>query len=193
MQTYEITKDWIVKKLISSLKALYENERKLLTDELGERAVIFRLGLIMAKKFKPADVYAEYNKKHDTDGNSLAKSLGDLQSTSYPDLLVFSNENNDNRANKLVIEAKMGYQDYNCEEIERDKKKLTYFTQDNKEYRYMIGAHILLDKDFFVIIYFENGTILSAERYDKTPQKWKKRSGVCRKYNSRNEFKSILR
>lgn len=189
MQTYEITKDWIVKKLISSLKALYKNERKLLIDELGERAVIFRLGLIMSKKFKPAYVCAEYNKKHDADGNTLSKSLR-IQKTSYPDLLVFSNEENDWRPNKLVIEAKMDYQYHDQFDVQHDKRKIKFFTNNNEEYKYIVGTHLLLGKDFFIIAYYENANLLKLERYEENHGKWKKMKVSNNiDYNTHQEFR----
>ena len=194
IKTTDIAKEWLKEKLIASLKSFYEKERHLLIDELCERAVTFRLGLIMATKFRPVSVYAEYNKKHDADGRAWPKSLGLLQDISYPDLLVFSNDEPDEKPNKLVVEAKLDYRNQSSEDISHDKEKLIYFTDQDKEYRYIIGAHLLLGKDFFTIAYYENGRLSTAEQYCKPRSRWRKRgSNDPLDYYTISEFRSIIR
>ena len=180
MHTAEINKAWLERKLICCIKSFFKNERQLLEDELCERAVTFRLGAKMIKCFQPADVYAEYNKRHDASGCTLAKSLGSSQATSYPDLLVFSNDPEDLHPNKLVIEVKLDYQNPSGQDIQHDKDKLMYFTNQDNEYKYIIGGHLLLGTNFFVIAYFENGNLSEIERYDRSEESsWEKITVSC--------------
>ena len=67
---------------------------------------------------------------------------------------------------KLVIEVKLDYQNPSSEELSHDEKKLVYFTDQNNEYKYIIGAHIVLGKEFFTIKYYENGRLKGTERHD---------------------------
>lgn len=172
MKSTEITADWLQAKLIDELKKFYKKEQQLLLDGLCERAVTFRFGAQILKKFKPADVYAEYNKKHDANGLSLAKSLGNSQGSSYPDLLVFSNQTRDRLPNKLVIEVKMVYQTISSDDIEHDICKLAYFTDQNNEYKYLLGAHLFLNTDNFLVVYFCDGKAYHVCRYTQNRALW---------------------
>ncbi|MBR4255198.1 MAG: hypothetical protein IKQ16_08940 [Lentisphaeria bacterium] len=167
------TKEEMLNTLIRGIKRFYKEEHHLLEDQVCERAVAFRLGAKLLNKFKPADVYAEYNKRHDPDGMVRKKRLGDLQDTSYPDLLVFERFGDNPRPDKLAIEIKMGYQRNSRSEYENDCRKLAVLTDPYEDnLNYILGIHLVLDVDCFYLCGYELGRLTFIKRFIKEEGKW---------------------
>ena len=163
------TNERLLEILVQHVKLFYQTDRQLLSERIGERAVMFRLGARMLNAFQPAEVYAEYNKRHDPrTGVVLRKEMPELgKKTSAPDLTVFFNDPMPS-PNLLVVEIKTSYSGHTGKQIENDKQKLKYFTRRESEisYQYHLGCHLFLDKDYFLIVCYSEGRPCSIFKYE---------------------------
>lgn len=171
MRMITFSKEALLAKLIPAIKRFYATDRQLLVKKVGERAVMFRLGVRMINEFRPADVYAEYNKRENPyTGETQPKGLINLhKTTSAPDLAVFFNRVLD--PNMLVIELKTSYSSCTRKRIKNDKDKLKEYTslvipEDELPYAYHLGCHIFLDKNYFLIVCYQEGHPYSILKFD---------------------------
>lgn len=180
MSMITFPKEALLTKLIPAIKKFYVKDRQLLVKKVGERAVMFRLGVRMLKAFRPAEVYAEYNKRENPyTGQTEPKGLINLnKETSSPDLAVFFNRKPD--PNMLVIELKTSYSSCTRQRIKNDIDKLKEYTslipavEDELPYAYHLGCHVFLDKNYFLIVCYEEGhpySVLKCD-YDYISNSW---------------------
>ena len=192
MRTGNFTKEELLHILVAGIKRFYREENHLLVDEVCERAVAFRLGTKLLNRFKPADVYAEYNRRHDPDGFARKKRLGNLQDTSYPDLLVFRRIGEDDTPDKIAIEMKMGYQESTSNDYIADREKLKVLTDPNEDdFNYILGIHLIMNVDRFYLCGYEQGTQSFIQRFVRTNGKWEQKELWPHSYLSYDDLESL--
>ncbi|MEI6706008.1 MAG: hypothetical protein WCK96_02610 [Methylococcales bacterium] len=147
--------------LIESLKKLYEKDESLISRHAHERSITFRFGiyfeeLVKNSNFSHLNVDAEYNRN----GEKYKFMPSELKrSKTYPDILLHQRETNNQ--NRLLLEFKT-YWNNNSKACEIDIKKLKYFTSQDEEYKYTLGAFIELERYTANVIYFINGTQIES-------------------------------
>jgi len=158
--------DQLKDSFIKSVKEFYTNEQHLIKDDLCERALVFRLGLIMSRNFHEYSVYSEYNRAHDAEDHSGYKEIQG-QIYTYPDIIVVSGEQGA-AANMLVVEAKK----MKNNDIRTDLEKLFWFTSGSYTYRYKVGAHLFFLENCFIVVFYMNGRPNSLQKYTLTESLW---------------------
>jgi len=135
-KTYPPIKD-VKKRVIAAICALYQHDVELITVNASERSITHKLAEYLQKEFPCWHVDCEYNRY----GNDIkripntcfiekynlsAKENPDLTKdvTVFPDIIIHQRGT---RKNLVVIEVKK-----NNNDIEHDKKKLSYFSRDYK-------------------------------------------------------------
>lgn len=164
MFTAGFTKNNLLNTLVIRIKDFYENEneRQLLVVDASERAMVFRLGARMLNDFRPAEVYAEYNRMYDPEGNVDIKRIGDTNVC--PDLAIFTNDKKIDGADKLVIEVKKTTGDYPELDYSNDVFKLKNFT--SYPFQYLLGCHLILGLNFFIVVCYWAGQPRSILKFD---------------------------
>lgn len=164
MFTAGFTKRNLLSTLVIRVKDFYENEneRQLLVIDASERAMVFRLGARMLNDFRPAEVYAEYNRMYDREGNADIKRMGD--SNVCPDLAVFTNDKIIDGADKLVIEVKKTTGEYPDTDYRNDVFKLKNFT--SRSFQYLLGCHLILGLNYFIVVCYWDEQPRSILKFD---------------------------
>ena len=174
MFTAGFTKNNLLSTLVIRVKDFYENEneRQLLVVDASERAMVFRLGARMLNDFRPAEVYAEYNRMYDREGNVDIKRIGDTNVC--PDLAVFTNDKEVDGADKLVIEVKKTTGEYPETDYSNDVFKLKRFTVLDGSFHYLLGCHLILGLNYFLVVCYWAGYPRSIHKfdYDHTRNLW---------------------
>ena len=163
----EETKEHFRSIFVQKIKDFYDNESQLLNDDVGERALVFRIGCRLYNVFPGCSVYCEYNKAHG-DNETTSKSIPGKIHT-YPDLIIFSDTETGSAANKIVVEVK---KETNCDKLKNDVDKLRWFTDPSYKYRYETGYHLILGKLYFILCLYERGQLISIDKYDKISDQW---------------------
>ena len=131
----------------TALDVLYSKDKYLieiempetdLVEHVGERAIVFRLGIYLQKelnqsKFKEYNLDCEYN-RNGTDVKKLPSFINGV----YPDMIIHKRGSNDK--NQTIIEFK-GWWNQNQD---TDISKIIEFVDQNGEYKYKEGYTILL-------------------------------------------------
>ena len=166
MFTAGFTKNNLLSTLVIRVKDFYENEneRQLLVVDASERAMVFRLGARMLNDFRPAEVYAEYNRMYDREGNVDIKRIGDTHVC--PDLAVFTNDKEVDGADKLVIEVKKTTGEYPETDYSNDVFKLKRFTVQDGSFHYLLGCHLILGLNYFIVVCYWVGYPRSILLFD---------------------------
>ena len=158
----DMEKNRFRKIFIQKIKDFYDNERNLLDDDLGERALVFRIGGRLYNAFDKCSVHCEYNKAHRADETTSKSIPGKIHT--YPDLIIVSDIEKGSDANKIVVEVKKAG---NRNDFKNDIDKLHWFTDPTYRYRYDTGYHLVLGKSFFILCHYENGKLFFVEKYEK--------------------------
>lgn len=79
------------------------------------------------------------------------KDIETLTKNIRPDILIHRRGRNDKEDNLLVVEVKKNKNDTKC-----DERKLTYLTCNYSQYKYQLGAFIVINKNQIEITYFKN-------------------------------------
>ena len=164
MFTAGFTKNNLLNTLVIRVKDFYENEneRQLLVVDASERAIVFRLGARMLNDFRPAEVYAEYNRMYDREGNvDIKRSHGAIV---CPDLAIFTNDKKIDGADKLVIEVKKTTGDNPETDYSNDVSKLKDFTSPS--FQYLLGCHLILGLNYFIVVCYWAGHPRSILKFD---------------------------
>ncbi|MHB8128944.1 MAG: DUF2971 domain-containing protein [Mobilitalea sp.] len=147
-------------KVLKALNKLYENDEYLirnnqsgnLKNHVGERAIIFRLGIYLEELLRGDSEFAKYNLDNEYNRNiGQVKQLPEHENGVYPDLALHKRGNNDD--NILVIDIKTWWN----QDISTDKDKLHAFTDMAGIHKYKFGLSITIEKYNPKIIWFENG------------------------------------
>lgn len=177
MKDQETIREELKKLLVTSVKKFYEQDGQLVNDDLCERALTFRIGLQLAKAIENSnrrygDVHSEFNKAYDEVIGVSEKSIflphGRLKKINYPDLLLFSHD----VGNKIIIEIKKLNKLQKKDYIYEDISKLWAFTHPFNEiqyfsfyYHYPLGAHLILENDMFLVIWYVDASIETSDIY----------------------------
>ena len=168
----------LINMLIRSLNQLYKNDAPLLSNNLCERALVFRVGHYLSKLLDedyPNSEYSvdsEYNRR-----GSLEKRICSSHAQ-YPDLIL--HKRGDTSAtdgnNLLVVEFKRARERNYKKGFENDVKKLEHLTQNN-DYNYLLGSHVYLENDNYMIVWYIRGNHLDkGYTHNPTPISRKKSS-----------------
>lgn len=137
---------------------LYKNKnpnQEIKETNVGERANVFRFGLILNEKlkenilFKDYDLDCEYNRSFYGPKILYGK-------VTYPDLIIHKRKSND--SNLLVMEFK-GWWNKSKRGIKKDKLKLFGFVNDS-DYNYSYGTFIIMGKNSFNIEWTINNKLI---------------------------------
>ncbi|MCQ2352399.1 MAG: hypothetical protein MJ033_02850 [Victivallaceae bacterium] len=152
---------------IGKIREFYNEENRLLADDLCERALVFRIGCRLYNAFAGCSVFCEYNKAHGENGTTSKEIPGQIHT--YPDILIFSATETGSSANKIVVEVKKSN---NANSWSSDIDKLTWFTAPRYKYRYLIGYHLILAENIFILCLYERGHLTSITKHIKRGTTW---------------------
>lgn len=148
--------EYLVELLQNAIKAVYDEERFLLSYSEGDRkgmeqAFVFRTGihlntLLNGTIYSKLDLDSEYNRNQ----NALKTTARSTDGT-RPDLII--HQRTSNEENKLIAEFKGWWNN----DIVTDIQKLEDFTNPNDEYHYLIGVLVQIGKTKATFRYFING------------------------------------
>lgn len=166
MRTRFYTENELLDRLIPGIKLFYSREHHLLRDDLCERSLVFRLGCILYNAFEGCSVHSEYNKFHDEYGAHSKSIPGQVHT--YPDLIVFFDNvprdepPNSLSLNQLFVEVKKSQND----RLQSDLNKLKWFTDDSYKLQYVLGCHLFLDVNSFLVVCHHHGFPYSVLKYE---------------------------
>lgn len=130
-----------LKKIIEqALDQLYMENPSLITSNVNERSIAFRLGLYIEnlknkpKEYKHYDLDVEFNKNQDEFKKIPSKPNGAI-----PDLILHKRGNNWNNLLIMEIKRPKNYKDRNS-----DRQKLKDFTDHCGAYQYGLGVFVIL-------------------------------------------------
>lgn len=153
-------KEKLQQKVWQALDKLYERDKYLIINNInenvenhvGERAIVFRLGIYLEELLRYDSEFAKYNLDSEYNRNiDKVKKLREHGNVVYPDLIIHKRGSNDD--NLLVVEVKTWWN----EDISEDIKRLKNFTDSTGKYKYKFGLSITIDKYEPKLIWFENG------------------------------------
>jgi hypothetical protein len=146
-------------KILQALDKLYKRDDYLISNDIsgtekhvGERAIVFRLGIYLEEVFRSDSEFAKYNLDIEYNRNiGQIKQLPEHNNRVYPDLIV--HKRGSQELNILVIEIKTWWN----QDISLDREKLNAFTDRSGIYKYKFGLSITIEKYNPKLIWFENG------------------------------------
>ncbi len=158
--------------VVFALKQVYKNDSHLICYpgvhekkqlyHVGERSVVFRFAHYLQNLLDKDDYFKEFNLDVEYNrNNDKPKWLYiNKRSNVSPDIILHKRKSNDE--NLLVIEFKGWWCEAN-KSIERDRKKIGYFTKNQDEYHFNIGLFIELGKteDNCLIEEYGNGRLIT--------------------------------
>lgn len=140
MFNYSFTDIW--KKVNISISILFKNDAFLLENDIHQKAITHKLAEYLQIQFPDGNVDCEYN-RHGFD----IKEIGDIHvecpehrtgDRVIPDIII---HHRNTEKNLLVIEVETRGNNSDC-----DYKKLEYFTNEGKEFKYKFGLFIKFKK-----------------------------------------------
>ena len=149
MQNVENDEIAQLKKILgTAIGKMYAEETPLPKKEGMEQAIVFRVAVYMnellkSSAFKELHLDCEYNKCMDD-----PKTTPNFKEGLRPDLLI--HKRGDHSGNKLAVEFKGWWQ----KDFDRDKRKLKDLVNREYDYKYVLGAFVLIGKDKPEIEYF---------------------------------------
>lgn len=160
-----------VKKLVNAgLEKFYKNDRDLLEDDekydmVEEQCMVFHIaGYMKTKmrrlaKFQWADIDCEYNRNL-KDPKMMSLMNGNSRRI-IPDLIIHRRRSHDN--NLFVAEFKK----YTASSaaLEKDRQKLMYMTDQEKEYKYNFGFLIELGEHEVHVDVYQEGNLQTKLSY----------------------------
>lgn len=130
-----------LKMVKKALDKLYKKEEEIFLNDCSERNLVFHFARYFIEDDKVLDkelsVDLEYNRN--TNNPKRIKEI-EVSYRIYPDFIL--HKRNSNTKNILAIEFKK----WNNTNYTNDRKKLSYLTNQEKEYRYQVGLLIKLGK-----------------------------------------------
>lgn len=149
--------DTAIECCIEAIKEFYEKDHKLIEIDCSERSMVFRIGLYLnqlisdSPELQEYDVDCEYNRHYtDVKRTQLDKNDSELSQVE-PDIVIHKRNSG---GNILIIEFKK--EERELIDIGHDDKKLRAFTRQDGDYRYKAGLFIVLCKNEFHIIRYED-------------------------------------
>jgi len=131
----------ILEMVKKALDQLYKKEEEIFLNDCSERNLVFHFARYFIEDNKMLDkelsVDLEYNRN--TNNPKKIKEIGESYRI-YPDFIL--HKRNSNAKNILAIEFKK----WNNTNYTKDKRKLRYLINQDKEYRYQVGLLIKLGK-----------------------------------------------
>ncbi|MBU3176293.1 DUF2971 domain-containing protein [Clostridium estertheticum] len=155
------------RKVLQAIDMLYEKDEYLIRNNqnenrqthVGERAIVFRLGIYLEGILKSDSKFVKYNLDNEYNGNAgEVKQLPGHGNELFPNIILHKRGIKDE--NILVIEIKTWWN----QDIRADIKKLQVFTDSSGQYRYKVGLSIILDKYKPTLKWFENGAEIVANK-----------------------------
>jgi len=126
--------------LASALKQLFEDDQELLSRDVNERTLSFRLAHYLTPLYPDHDVDCEYNRHGDAikrlPAPDPALTNDTKGKTIFPDILVHERGNDEN--NHILIEIKKS----DNTDTARDIEKLRSLTAPGRGYFYQYGLHL---------------------------------------------------
>ena len=141
--------------ICNALKKLYQNDMHLIYNcpatrhksndnkhHVGERSIVFRFAhylqemLNCEKRLSSYDLDCEYNRN-----GTMAKRLPSFPNGTYPDVIL--HHRGSNKSNLLVMEFKTYWSDNQ----DIDVRKIEEFTNQNGEFKFLLGETVLIGKD----------------------------------------------
>lgn len=116
----------------SALQRLIDNDSLLITEDVDEQTLTFRLGMYLQELMPSVDVDCEYNRVGE-DGETKRGNNGAVR---YPDIIV---HRRGKEKNFIIIEAKKKASD---EDRNDDLEKLHQMTDKTGKYKYEVGYFI---------------------------------------------------
>lgn len=161
-----------LKKILKkSIEDFYKKDYYLVEKGLHEQTMTHRIAHYFENILGECELYSidvEFNRKlnsskdlylccHNCQNECISKITNHKRKRGRPDINFHERGFNNKNSNLLIIEAKKTVRTKN------DKTKLTYLTCKDADYKYQLGALIILKIERVSITYFKDG-VISSER-----------------------------
>lgn len=157
-----LSRSALAKMLITCLNQLYQDDSLLFRNNLGERTLVFRIGCYLSTLLNQTDPDSGYSVDCEYNKIGILTKVIYGNHVQYPDLILHKRTDpsvGEEGDNLLVVEFKKGNSRGNQRKgISNDINKLTHLTNSEGNYKYLLGAHVCLYKEYYLIVWYVNGS-----------------------------------